>query len=223
MSAFEDEVRRAFRQEITNTLRGVLRRSAEDAPVDRRSIRDRVQEIESSIESAHGDDERRDDVTEVLGTPTRQRRVTALEARVGELEQTVKILCDRTHESSFHVADSEAATSDRPATIMVGTPDTDPSQGDGASVEGPAPRPGPSTSSGPLIVPTWTFGDRLRKARRHRRMDQRTLGQHLDVSAATVSMWEKDINLPGNLIRAAQELQHVLRVPAQWLLGVDRP
>lgn len=30
---------------------------------------------------------------------------------------------------------------------MAGTPDTDPSQGDGASVEGPAPRSGPSTSS----------------------------------------------------------------------------
>lgn len=51
------------------------------------------------------------------------------------------------HESSFHVADSEVGASDAPATIMAGTPDTDPSQGDGASVEGPAPRSGPSTSS----------------------------------------------------------------------------
>lgn len=111
------------------------------------SIRDRVQEIESSIESTHGDDERRNDVTEVLVAPTRQGRVTALETRVGELEQTVKILCDRTHESSFHVADPEVAPSGDPATIMAGTPDADPSQGDGASVEGPAPRSGPSTSS----------------------------------------------------------------------------
>jgi len=51
------------------------------------------------------------------------------------------------HESSFHVAEPEVAPSGDPATIMAGTPDTDPSQGDGASVEGPAPRSGPSTSS----------------------------------------------------------------------------
>lgn len=126
------------------------------------------------------------------------------------------------HQSSFHVADLEAATSGDPATIMAGTPDADPS-GDGASVEGPGPQTGPSTSDPAMTLPVWTFGDRLRKARRFRGMDQRTLAQHFDVSASTVGLWEKNRHLPRNIAHAAQELQQILRVPAWWLLGLDRP
>lgn len=204
MSELEDEIRRIVRQEVRSALSGLAARLD---PVG--------EQLERVPNRTVADPEHNGEVDVAL-CPCQACRLICEFANRDDL-------VSKTHESSFHVAGPVLATPDLPATIMVGTPDTDPSQGDGASVEGPAPRSGPSTSSGPLIVPTWTFGDRLRKARRHRGMHQRTLGQHLDVSAATIGMWEKDINLPRNLAQAARELQDLLRVPAWWLLGVDRP
>lgn len=111
-----------------------------------RSIRDIVDEIESRIEPSHGDDQSRNDLTEVRVAPARQGRIAALESRVSDLERTVQILSDRTHESSSQVAGPVLVTPDLPATILAGTPDTVLLSGDGASVEGPATTTGPSIS-----------------------------------------------------------------------------
>lgn len=111
-----------------------------------RSIRDIVDEIESRIEPSHGDDQSRNDLAEVRVAPARQGRIAALESRVSDLERTVQILSDRTHESSSQVAGPVLVTPDLPATILAGTPDTVLLSGDGASVEGPATTTGPSIS-----------------------------------------------------------------------------
>lgn len=130
--------------EIRDALRALPAHLAEAQSNDGRSIRDLVEEIETRVESPDREDEREDDLAEVRVAPARPGRIPALEARVSDLERTVKILCDRTHESSLHVAGPVLATPDLPAAIMQGTPDTDPS-GDGDRGEPVADTAGSST------------------------------------------------------------------------------
>lgn len=203
--------------ELRDALRALPSHLAEVRDDDGQSIRDRVQEIESSIQRDNGVEERSQRLNADSGAVENTPRSIVCRSRRCE-----QILCDRTHESSFHVADPEAATSGDPAIIMAGTPDTDPS-GAGASVEGPATPAGLSTSDPAMTIPTWTFGDRLRKARRFRGMDQRTLAQYFDVSPSMIGLWEKNRHLPRNIAQCAQELQQILRVPAWWLLGLSKP
>ena len=69
-------------------------------------------------------------------------------------------------------------------------------------------------------VPEWTFGDRLRKAREHRKMEQSEMADALGVSRAVVSKWERG-SQPRNLFEVVQRWSEVTGVPAQWLLGVS--
>lgn len=70
------------------------------------------------------------------------------------------------------------------------------------------------------IIPTWTLGDRIRKARILRGMDQRQFADALGVKAGTLAGWETDRQRPRNLVEIARKIQQITEVPASWILGL---
>lgn len=76
-------------------------------------------------------------------------------------------------------------------------------------------------------VPEWTFGDRVRKARREMGWSQADLADKLAaqlgsaVSTKSVGAWETDQNRPADVVEIARALEHVTRIPASWFLGLD--
>lgn len=72
---------------------------------------------------------------------------------------------------------------------------------------------------------SWTIGDRLRKVRRSLGLSQEEFGELLGAKKPRYVAWETDRNLPQNLIPLAQRIEVLTagRVPAAWILGVDRP
>jgi len=70
-------------------------------------------------------------------------------------------------------------------------------------------------------VPIWTFGDLLRKVRRHAGFDQREFAQKLQVPAGTLGNWENDTSRPRDVVAVARRVELLTGVPAAWLLGVD--
>jgi len=73
----------------------------------------------------------------------------------------------------------------------------------------------------PIMIPGWSFGDRLRKARLMRGMDQRALARVLEVSPGAIGQWETDLTRPRNIAEVARRVQDVCRVPAWWLLDIE--
>lgn len=71
------------------------------------------------------------------------------------------------------------------------------------------------------IIPTWTFGDRLRKARLTLDMSQRDFADLIDVNHARYSQWEADNNMPRGLVSICERIQEVTGVSAAWLLGLQ--
>lgn len=74
---------------------------------------------------------------------------------------------------------------------------------------------------GPIVIPGWSFGDRLRKARVMRGMDQRTLARILEVSPGAIGQWETDVTRPRDIAEVARKVQEACRVPAWWLLDIE--
>ncbi len=70
-------------------------------------------------------------------------------------------------------------------------------------------------------IPTWTFGDRLRKARRVTGLGQREFADLLDVPAPRYAQWEADNTLPRNLVNMCERIQAETGVSAAWLAGFD--
>ena len=70
------------------------------------------------------------------------------------------------------------------------------------------------------IVPTWTFGDRLRKARRQAHLEQSDVAALCGVSTAAVSAWENDDSKPRRLMAVAQQVAEATGVDQLWLLGL---
>lgn len=71
------------------------------------------------------------------------------------------------------------------------------------------------------VIPTWTLGDRIRKARAVAGMDQRHFADALGVKPGTLAGWEADNSKPRDLVGIARRIEHITDVPAFWLLGVD--
>lgn len=70
-------------------------------------------------------------------------------------------------------------------------------------------------------IPQWTFGERLRKARRdHKRWSQRAFAEALGVTEAAYAQWESDNNRPRDIVAVAQRVQDITGVSANWLLGL---
>lgn len=77
-----------------------------------------------------------------------------------------------------------------------------------------------STAEALEAVPEWTFGDRLRKARRVAGLSQAELADALGVSTARLSNWEAGYNLPRDLVRTANAAGVATGVATEWLLGL---
>lgn len=72
-----------------------------------------------------------------------------------------------------------------------------------------------------IVIPTWTFADKLRKCRGVTGMDQRTFAEHIGVKASAYAQWEADNNKPRDIVTVAKSVERLTRVPAAWLLGID--
>lgn len=70
-------------------------------------------------------------------------------------------------------------------------------------------------------TPQWTFGDRIRKARRKAGMTQKQFAEVLGVGEKAYAQWETDANKPGDIVAVAQRVQLLTRIPAAWMLGVE--
>jgi transcriptional regulator with XRE-family HTH domain len=66
--------------------------------------------------------------------------------------------------------------------------------------------------------PTWTFGNRLWRAREFAEMDQETLANAIGVSRALVSKWERDKSEP--TVAQARAWAEATGVSFAWLLAM---
>ena len=73
------------------------------------------------------------------------------------------------------------------------------------------------------FIPEWTWGDRLRKARRHAGMTQAEFAEWLDVHQKAYSAWEADVNEPraATMRAIAGRIQMWYGIPAAWIMGVE--
>lgn len=65
-----------------------------------------------------------------------------------------------------------------------------------------------------MSTPTWTFQDRLRKAREHAGLTQGALAEILGVAAGTIQRWEKGSLNPRP--KALEALAEATGVPLAW-------
>lgn len=69
----------------------------------------------------------------------------------------------------------------------------------------------------------WTFGDRVRKARRAIGLTAADLGEALGMTAQGVSNLEGRPNTPRNARAIAAQIELRFGVPSWWILGYDAP
>ena len=75
-----------------------------------------------------------------------------------------------------------------------------------------------ATTTG-TAIPTWTLGDRLRKAREWAGIKQEEMARRLAKSRTAISGWEGDQHRPDML--AIRAWSHETEVPVWWLLGEE--
>lgn len=71
------------------------------------------------------------------------------------------------------------------------------------------------------VIPSWSLGDKLRKARQTIEMDQRAFASALGVPAGSLAAWETDRARPRDVVAVAKRVEMLTRIPATWLLGLD--
>lgn len=65
-----------------------------------------------------------------------------------------------------------------------------------------------------------TFGDRIHKLRKGLRMTQSQFAARIGTKAANIDAWERDRNMPRNVVDIAKAIEEELDVqPRGWLLG----
>lgn len=69
--------------------------------------------------------------------------------------------------------------------------------------------------------PVWTFGDRLRKARRRTGQTGAEFAEALGITASALGQYETDRTLPRDVVDLARRVEELTGIPAAWLLGVD--
>ena len=68
-------------------------------------------------------------------------------------------------------------------------------------------------------VPSWTLGDRLRKAREHAGMEQSELAHRIGISRNTVGNYELDRGQRAPKVVILRAWAHECGVPFEWLVG----
>lgn len=81
--------------------------------------------------------------------------------------------------------------------------------------------PAAAHTPAPKVIPEWTLGDRLRKARRLAQLGQAEFAERLGQNQKTYAAWELDTSHPRNLVAVAKRIEALSGVPAAWLLGID--
>lgn len=66
-------------------------------------------------------------------------------------------------------------------------------------------------------IPQWTLGDRIRRARTHKGLEQADVAKALGVSRSLVSMWERDLSDPR--VGQIREIAALTRIPENWFWG----
>ncbi len=66
-------------------------------------------------------------------------------------------------------------------------------------------------------IPEWTLGDRLRKARKHARLEQTELAQIIGIARSSIVSYESDRTVPSRPVVLSWSL--ATGVPAEWVLG----
>lgn len=87
------------------------------------------------------------------------------------------------------------------------------------------------TTTTDALLPEWSLGDRLRKARQSAGLSRSEMRSQLferGITAAlsTLSAWETDAARPGHgkdLLKVIAAWADITRVPTSWLLGIDVP
>lgn len=69
--------------------------------------------------------------------------------------------------------------------------------------------------------PVWTFGDRLRKARRRSGKTGAEFAEALGITASALGQYETDRTLPRDVVDLSRRVEGLTGIPAAWLLGVD--
>jgi transcriptional regulator with XRE-family HTH domain len=73
-------------------------------------------------------------------------------------------------------------------------------------------------------VPTWTFADRIRKARREMRLSQTAFAERLGVGEKAYASWEAGASRPGKPVEIAERLEQATGWDRAWFLGwLDTP
>lgn len=72
-----------------------------------------------------------------------------------------------------------------------------------------------------FIYPTWTFGDRVRKARDTTQMNQRDFASAIEVTEGSLATWETGRAKPRDIVAVAKRIEMLTRIPAGWLLGIE--
>lgn len=72
-----------------------------------------------------------------------------------------------------------------------------------------------------MAIPIWTFGDRLRKARRRSGMTGQDFAHVLGITASALGQYETDRAKPRDVVELARRVEAVTGIPAAWLLGLD--
>lgn len=78
----------------------------------------------------------------------------------------------------------------------------------------------PTVSSLPTI-PTWTFGERVKKARKHAGLERKDLAKHLGLHPNTIANWERDETMPSETM--ARVVARRCGVNGDWLWGQPPP
>ncbi len=71
------------------------------------------------------------------------------------------------------------------------------------------------------FYPTWTLGDRIRKARHTTGMKQRDFAPLIGVKPGSLAAWEADHSVPRNVLAVARTISKLTGIPAAWVLGLD--
>jgi transcriptional regulator with XRE-family HTH domain len=70
------------------------------------------------------------------------------------------------------------------------------------------------------MTPAWSFGDRLRKARRSADMTTAQFAGALGITVPSLSQYETDRAVPRDIVGLAKRVEQVTGVSALWLLDL---
>lgn len=73
------------------------------------------------------------------------------------------------------------------------------------------------------LIPEWTLGEKLRKIRRGKKMNQAEFAEALQVPQTTLAGWETDKTKMRDQVAIARRVKMLTGVPMWWFLGTEPP